>query len=297
MTARSSLGGDRDIFAVLSDLARTGAALVPVNAESGGSGSMAATRGECDYRVSLRGAGRERSCSRSVAASLVDALASRGLIEPCAEGYRLSDAGKSWLLRFLAGEGGFVAQHQHRGERTIELDGARRPVIVNHTESPLAWLMSRKDKAGNPLLSPPLFEAGERLRADYERACLMPRVTANWSATASIRASRRGAPRDAAEFNDYVLAARERVERALDAVGPELSGILIDVCCHLKGLEDAESREAWPKRSGKIILTMALTRLARHYGLIAEAPPAGRTSRRILHWGSADYRPRLDTDG
>ncbi len=295
MTADGIGPGNRDIFALLSDLAHAGRVLAPVDPGSAEGLGEAPAADAGGYRVVAHGSGKAPA-SRPVASTFVDALASRGLIEACAQGYALSEAGKSWLLRHLAGQDAFAAQHQHRGERMIELGGAKRPALVNESESPLAWLASRKDKEGKPLLAPHLFEAGERLRADYERACLMPRVTANWSATASVSPSRRGAPRDPAEFSDYVLAARERVGRALDAVGPELSGILIDVCCHLKGLEEAERCEGWPKRSGKVILTIALTRLARHYGLLAEAigPAGGRG--RVLHWGSADYRPRLDAE-
>jgi hypothetical protein len=93
-------------------------------------------------------------------------------------------------------------------------------------------------------------------------------------------------------MQDNVLAARQRVIRALAAVGPELSGVLVDVCCHLKGLEEAEKTEGWPQRSGKVILQMALTRLARHYGLVNDDQVNGGLKRRLSHWGAEDYKPK-----
>ena len=82
--------------------------------------------------------------------------------------------------------------------------------------------------------------------------------------------------------------------RALMAVGPEVAGVLVDVCCELKGLEDAEKENGWPQRAGKVVLQIALTRLARHYGLIAAETGDQRAQRKLRHWGSADYRPTLD---
>jgi hypothetical protein len=94
-------------------------------------------------------------------------------------------------------------------------------------------------------------------------------------------------------LRDEVIAAKERVMRALDAVGPELAGVLVDICCELKGLEEAERSHDWPQRAGKVVLQLALTRLARHYGLDvpSELP---RRRKGIRHWGSEDYRPTLD---
>lgn len=164
---------------------------------------------------------------------------------------------------------------------------------VNPGESPLAWLARRKDKDGKPMLSEAEVSAGERLRADFWFAQLTPNVTTNWSNLMSETGGRRGSPDHGAEIADHIIAARERVRLALRAVGPDLSGMLIDVCCHLKGLELAERSGGWPQRSGKVVLTIALKSLARHYGFINAEGVRHRSRARASHWGTADYRPRI----
>lgn len=250
---------------------------------------LAPAADEENYRLVLPG----RS-PRHVPHEIVDQLLRADAIERCEVGFRISAAGRARLRRKAAASEPFAEQHQARVMRMIGPEADRRLALVNDAESPLAWLRSRKDKTGRPLIADYQYEAGERLRADYERGGLMPRVTASWDRSASSRRENRGAPQDPAEFRDFVLAARERVNRAIAAVGPELSGILIDVCCHLKGLEEAEQDEGWPKRCGKVILQIALTRLARHYGLISDRQLSAPIRQRMQHWGAADYRPSFD---
>ena len=70
-------------------------------------------------------------------------------------------------------------------------------------------------------------------------------------------------------------------------------GRAVEICSELKGLEDAEKENGWPQRAGKVVLQIALTRPAKHYGLISgETQKPAR--RGLRHWGSEDYRPTLD---
>ena len=151
------------------------------------------------------------------------------------------------------------------------------------SESPLAWLARRRGRDGRALIEPHQLQAGERLRADFTRAHMMPRTTSNWSSP--MASGRRGAGGDAPPaFSDTMIAARQRVHQALDAVGPEFGGLLLDVCCFLKGLEDIERERAWPARSAKVVLQLALDRLARHYGYAGAGARARRMRRCAPGW-------------
>jgi hypothetical protein len=207
---------------------------------------------------------------------------------PEGRGLVLTPAGAAHLARLeragsAAGIDPFLGQHLNVVRGEIKDESGSASVAVNMAESPLAWLARRKGRDGRPLIAPEQLQAGERLRADVTRAQLMPRVTANW--TSSVAQDRRAGARTAT-FTEAVIAARQRVRRAFDAVGPEFIGLLLDVCCFLKGLEDVERERGWPPRSAKVVLQLALDRLARHYGYGGEA--RGRAQAKLRTWLAPD---------
>ena len=211
-----------------------------------------------------------------------------GLVEKRAGKLVLSCDGAAYLRRLSAAGDPFQDQHRELEEIRIEMPNGAATVTANLAESPLNQLARRKAKDGHPFLAEHEWRAGERLRSDYTRGQLIPRMGANW--VASVASGRRDGGSSVADLTDTALASRQRVDRAIDAVGPELAGVLIDVCCFLKGLEQVESERGWPVRSAKIVLKTALWVLHRHY-----EPPARRRSgmaHRMLHWGAEDYRPK-----
>lgn len=224
-------------------------------------------------------------------AQMARLLVSRGLLEESREGHLAATSTvPAWLKRKKSPGLPFRMQHGEIGLAPPEKRG-QPETLLNLDESPLQALARRRDRDGAAWLPAHAVSAGERLRRDFEIGQLQPHVTANWSASVNM-GKRTGNAGKGPELTDAALAARLRFERAMLDVGPELSGILIDVCCFLKGLEIVERERRWPARSAKLVLRLALASLARHYGL-DEAASGRARSRGIRRWGSQDYRPEI----
>ena len=243
--------------------------------------------------------------------SELNALVARGLIFANNGHWHLTREGKQALRRLkLAKEEEqiFAAQHQDRVDMPISQTDASQQgfamqsaqasqanhVRVNRSESPLQMLASRKRPDGSSYLKTHWVAAGERLRQDFEMGQLSPCLGLNWDRLGEAEGSKSKKARtggQGAMETDRASAAQQRFRKAVDYVGEELAGILIDFCCFLKGLEEIERTRQWPARSAKQILSLALQRLARHYGLgdVATGPSEGR----MQHWGVEDYRPKL----
>lgn len=163
----------------------------------------------------------------------------------------------------------------------------------NESESPLYRLFCRKDSKGRAAITEFQFAAGERLRADYERANFEARITSSWEGERTgTRNYSAISDNRIASLSDNAIDARRRVHNAFDAVGPELAGVLYYICCLAGGLEQAERMLQLPQRSGKAVLSLALTRLARHYRLL-RPPVRSAESRDFAHWALADFRPQI----
>ena len=197
-----------------------------------------------------------------VATDVVRAFLRRDWIAPRGtkpESYAISDVGMGWYVRQFADDDPFGAQHRIAGSRRVrESDGTERNVVVNEAESPIGRYFA------HGAIDAVQFAAAEKLRRDFTLAQMMPRMAADWSAPAA--SGRRGA-NSAQHISDTVLAAKQRFSNAMRAVGPGLSDLLFDVCCYLNGLESVETAQGWPRRSAKVVLQLALDRLAVHYGV------------------------------
>jgi hypothetical protein len=141
----------------------------------------------------------------------------------------------------------------------------------NLAESPLSVLGRKRDRDGTPYLTPDLIEAGERLREDFELAQMGPRVAQNWERFLTAGGARDNLAAGQRQ-GEGPSGARQRVARALEALGPGLSDIVFRICCFLEGLETAEKRLGWSARSGKVVLKIALERLAAHYQIRPAQP-------------------------
>ena len=148
-------------------------------------------------------------------------------------------------------------------ERELTAEGPRRRggpakkgsnVSVNVAESPLSWLHARGH------LTDRQFEAGERLRFDWERAQLSSSLTMPWEPVRIAGAGDRGLT-----ATERQIAAKARFDGAIACAGSGLTDILWRVVCAGEAIPDAEKALNWPVRSGKLVLKLALDRVGDFY--------------------------------
>lgn len=148
-------------------------------------------------------------------------------------------------------------------ERELTTEGPRkrgnpskkvRSVTVNVAESPLSWLHARGH------LTDRQFEAGERLRFDWERAQLSPSITMRWEPVRIAGTGDKGLT-----ASERQIAAKARFDGAIASAGSGLADILWRVVCAGEAIPDAEKALSWPVRSGKLVLKLALDRVADFY--------------------------------
>lgn len=217
----------------------------------------------------------------------VATLVARDLVRRDGDGIgRLSAPGAAWLRRRAAADAAgralvagdpemaavaapYRAQHQALAvRRAVDGPGLEGGTgerqWVNLGESPLGWLRRRRDKAGVPLISAAQFTAGERLRSEFERAGIPPRVTSVWSGLSAEAGG--GGYRDCSP-TERQMRCRQRFERAMAAMGPGLAEVVVRVCCYQEGLNAIEGDRGWPARSAKVVLGLGLDRLRAFYGI------------------------------
>ncbi|GAA0567135.1 DUF6456 domain-containing protein [Rhizomicrobium electricum] len=200
-----------------------------------------------------------RGPKAAIPAELVELLVTERLVAETADGIAITADGEHWL----AGDASLALE-----ARLVTDEGGREHyVVVNTAESPLSLLRR------HGVISATAYDAGEKLRRDYTIGQLTPRMGVDYSAPVGSHAFR-------PDLTETVVAARQRFNHALRAAGPGLSDVLFDVCCYLMRLEECEQNHNWPRGSARVVLGLALERLAEHYGMTAPSQARTRSWRR-----------------
>lgn len=213
--------------------------------------------------------------------------------------YHHTKAGQNWLADFIY----FVDLDQENtlkqqiGKATNRNSQPRRmglndfaSVASQHANqypstdhAPLLKLYNRQRNMAHKYLSETHLQAGQKLFDLFVKANLRPNVTMNWENLQSVKQSHHTGGKDMG-FSETTYIARRELYESLSHVGQEFSAILVEICLFGNGLEATEKAMNWPARSAKLLLTMALDRLAEYYQLT----PNIAVGNKYLAWLAAD---------
>ncbi len=209
-----------------------------------------------------------------VARDVAEVLALREWIAGKTKGrlgrYSITAAGRAELNRQMAQaesqraqeDVGPAAQGQGARAQTGRAAGA---------EAPLRVLARRKRGDGEAYLPRALVAAAERFHESFEIARVSGVLGEDLSpllqgqiAVSPTAANAAGAT--TAQALSRGELALDHLSKAVRALGPDLAETVILAVCREWGMERVEEALDYPARSGKIVLRIALTTLARHYG-------------------------------
>jgi hypothetical protein len=240
----------------------------------GEAGALLAVAPDMGRGVVVRdGAGDAPEQSAPLDLRVARALALRDFLDPGALGgrivrYRISHTGRAALRDLIArsenraremAEAQTPFAHAPGAAAAEDDDTPQRSTRLAAADSPVRALARRKDKFGDPFLTPEMVRAAERLREDFEIAHVGQSVSQDWQALMTGPHKGQGAG------GGSRLDVQARVAAAFEALGPGLAEVVYRTCCLLDGLETTEQRMGWSARSGKIVLRIALDRLVEHY--------------------------------
>ena len=217
--------------------------------------------------------------------------------------YRHTDAGRVWLSDFVY----FIDLNQNNANqqqihKRITMDASAPRMNINDPVSPshlpdegdlapLLKLYNRQRNIAHKYLTEVHLCAGQKLFAQFIKANLRPNVTMNWENLQSVKQSHHmGVKQDGFSETNYV--ARRELYESLAHVGQEFAAILVEVCLFGNGLEATEKAMNWPARSAKLLLTMALDRLAEHYHMT----PLDRPVNKYLAWLAPDANVNMNAE-
>lgn len=227
--------------------------------------------------VVVHDAGGDRPVRRAVVSrDVAEALALREFISGKQTGrlarYSITGAGRAEVRRMLAEAEVRRAAQRGTGEEddALEADAqaprlAPRPRRSAGTDAPLHVLARRNRPDGEAWLPPELVAAALRFRESWEIAQIGGSLPGDWDALVSGRFGAGGSGQHPSGRATRRLEAEQALAAAIRALGPDLAEAVLLGVCQEHGMEDIEKRLAYPARSGKIVLRIALRMLARHY--------------------------------
>jgi hypothetical protein len=184
-----------------------------------------------------------------------------------------------------AGQAGVWTLSRSAAGRVLRHEAGTAAEAKRVCEDTLDWLAARKGPNGKAWIDDPAHAAGLRLRRDVEMGygTGVQAMDLARPLTGGRRSSREGL-----SVAEAAIAARQRAQGALKALGPDMASPVLAVVTGRMGLEDVEKRWGWPRRSAKLVICLALNTLARHYGL---TPTDGVPAQA---WLDEDARPSVD---
>jgi DNA-directed RNA polymerase specialized sigma24 family protein len=178
--------------------------------------------------------------------------------------YRLTKAGRSRGAR--EGDHAFLAQHGPIEMRVVLNEAgqdnfavAQDPVVA------LSRLAKLKGPDGAAWLKPDELAAARRLALDAEAALRGGMRLSRWAGDHAGGAVGARGSNGAETAMEAGMEARRRLSRALEELAPPLRGVVQAACLEGVSLDLVERRSAWPARSAKVALKLALSQLAKSY--------------------------------